>query len=203
MKRVFIVVIGCALFGCEDSSEIKAIKDHLQTYDNSKLDLEVKIKSLEEDGFIIAKDSIAIIDSIIFRLALIEKAELESSIAKYNEEIKQNNEDLEIKRRYESPDVYRIYKNGNDKINKLNQGVIEAFQERIDKINSGLYYDLTSEIQEYYKIRSRFDSIPEMVLAVKYKCKYEFRNPLLNGIKQETINTFVLDTLRIKVLGRL
>lgn len=203
MKRILFVVIAFALFGCKDSSEVMAIKDYLQTYDNSKLDLEVKIKSIEEDGLIIAKDSIAIIDSIVFRLALIERAKLENSIAKEKEKIEMDSEALAIKRRYESPEVYRIYKNGNDKTNKLHQAFIEFCQEGIDKINSGLYYDLTSEIKEYYKIRSRFDSIPEIVLAVKYKCKYEFKNPLLNGIKQETTNTFVLDTLRNKVLMKL
>lgn len=202
LNTISSILLFVLTTSCKDSREELAIKNYVQDFGKTKLELNIKILEKNEIGLITSKDSIRIIDSIIQSLALRKKYEIEREISRIQAENKESLSELERRKRYESPVIFKIYKDANEKIGKLNDSYIRILNEDIDKINSGLYYDLSKEIKDNYKVRDSYQTNPGMILGIIIKCKYSFRNPLLNGITQENSEVFILDTLRSKVLHK-
>ena len=129
LNTISSILLFVLTTSCKDSREELAIKNYVQDFGKTKLELNIKILEKNEIGLITSKDSIRIIDSIIQSLALRKKYEIEREISRIQAENKESLSELERRKRYESPVIFKIYKDANEKIGKLNDSYIRILND--------------------------------------------------------------------------
>lgn len=192
-----IIAIAFLLYSCSEQPEEKAIKSYIQKLgDNTTINLDVKILELEKIQSISGSDSLRYFDSILVATipVLIRKAQGDSL------DYLSGVEERKIKLKYETnPQIREIYQ----KFLKTFQGMLDSTTNQLKKIREGEIDNINENTIALTKARKHYESRAGKILALKYRCKYKFKNPLLGGVEQETTRYFIIDTLNLKVLKSL
>lgn len=190
---ILIIALG-SLLGCSENAEDLAIKDYVQMMGKSKLQLDVKIVKNEQVGEVLARDSIAFIDSMLFNAAQKLKLDYQSDEVNLLSRIEYQS----VKLKYAN--TAKEYGMAKATIDTM-KGMIWKMDSVIAKIDSGKYDIMNNETKLLSSARSVYSRNPDHALAFKYRCKYSLISPTLGGVRQELDRVFVLDTLRRKVLA--
>lgn len=174
---------------CKKNPVEQAIIDYKQTIGTTKLDLKMKILSLENVGSVTSNDSAKILEQALYS-GIKNDSEIKNltidSISTgikeniiwlddYIAELDSNIKALEANGKTQTTD-YFFYKR------KLKENIEDADKTKatyatLDSLNT---------------IIKKYQAEPDKVIATKWKCKYSFINPLLNNTLVETVTTFVV-----------
>jgi len=194
IKNIIALLLIVILNSCGEKPEEKAIKDFIQTSGKSKLDLDVKlIENLAVEP-IKSIDSVKYIDSVLVSLGKSIRRREEISMIDTKNKIEMK----KIELKYASDaHLKELIRQGIASY----QNVLDVQNHMIQQIDSGKYENLNTQTSLLSKQKAKYELSPEKVLALKYQCKYKFKNPLLNGIEEETTKYFIVDTLKTRVIG--
>ncbi len=196
MKSIcYLLCVALFLVSCSESLEEKAIKSFVQRVDDkTSLDLAVKIVELNAIEPIMGSDSLKLIDSVIEATIkkLIEKNRLDSIRQHFDIE------EVKIELKYESDKRMRELITNQL---KSNQDILDLTTKILANLraknisNTNTYTRALSKLKEHYTLNQN------KPLVLRYNCKYTFKNPALGGVEQETTKTFIMDTLKTKVIS--
>ncbi len=198
MRMFWFPVFATLLLGsCAESSEETAIKEDIQRVDEkTSLNLDVKLIELVEMPPITGNDSLRFMDSLIAETIekLIRKHRKDSIEAVY--ELRQ----AELELKYET----------NKSIRQLHTDMVKLKRFSLNLNNNILAHlrvgDISNHSDEANALlirRSKYLKMQGRPLALRFTCKYRFNNPLIGGVEQVTSKTFILDTLKTRVLSSL
>jgi len=178
-KSMYLILTVLLLASCE-SKQAKIIKDYEQKIDeNTVIDLNLKVKELDQIGLAFAKDSfdhyVVLTDSLADIIKWEYKSKLDNNQFDYNLE--------EIKYKYETdPTMKKLIKEIMDAI----QDGIEIEKRVLSKIENKDYRKITDEMDALLDKRDQFIN-QDSVIGNIWECKYSILNPMLNNAKQ-TLN---------------
>lgn len=192
MKKILIILTSLTLASCGQSKEEKLISDYVQTFGDSKIDANFKMKNLEKQNDITAKDSLVILKSYF-------EEKKNDKISQFQETIDYNKERLEEK----TKDLAE----SNPSFTSINELYQEYIDDAISEIkrnekNIELYQgDCKGTFLEPILIKiSDYEKKGDKVLYTKYKASYSINNPMLNNTKQEFEREFYINSDKTEVI---
>jgi hypothetical protein len=192
MKKLLPICAFAFLVSCGDSNEDKIIKDYVQTLGKAKLSLDVKILENLEIDPIVSSDSIKHIDSLLQEIGATTRRNDTRKVSLVETKINF----LEIDRRLEkSSEIRKLI----DTQIEAQKNLLNVYNSSIKEIEAGNYENLNEETRVLAEKKKKYLLAPNKTLALKYRCKYKFKNPSMNGIETEVSKIFVIDTLKTKV----
>lgn len=172
--------------GCTDpvTSEVsKVVSDHEQTMGNSKIDLNLKVQSVEFVKDYYAKDSLEIIEKYL-------KEKKEEKLISLNQQLDEgisDSADLVEKinsAKFES--VKKIYKDGLEKRTEY----LQLTRKAINSYNTNFEGTI---LESTYKNIQALKENPEEKLYTIYKVTYKINNPMLNNVEQEITKYYLIE----------
>lgn len=195
MKRITLLLASLLLISCGDSKEEIAIKNYIEDFKGSKIDLNTDIKDIEEIEPYRAKDQIAELDKEIENEALLYKTENE---LKHIERIYELNS-LESKIKYEeNEDLKNIYKQEYD----LYKSTVEGDSAFFKRIENKDYTNINTEINNMIAYKDKLQKNPDSIIYQKRKVTYSINNPMLNNATQTHTKIFYLNNEGTEVIKR-
>lgn len=193
MKRKLVYfLLVCLFIGCA-SKEEGAIADYIQRKDNVKTDLGFKTISSKELGNITAKDSLDILEK---ELAENRKLDLENLYKKKENDEYRLSEEKRFARNNQPYHDQMTKKYWEDAIKEKENILSET--ERLIKLYETDCIGTRLE-PVVYQIQ-KYKELGEKLLAVRVECTYSIINPLLNNVRQEITETFILTPNLEKVI---
>lgn len=192
MKKILFILTALTLASCGQSKEEKLISDYVQTFGDSKIDANFKMKSLEKQNDITAKDSLVILKSYF-------EEKKNDKISQFQETIDYNKERLEEK----TKDLAESNPSFTS-INELYQKSIDDAKSEIERNekNIELYQgDCKGTFLEPVLMKiADYEKQGDKVLYTKYKASYSINNPMLNNTKQEFEREFYINSDKTRVV---
>ncbi|HEX9827399.1 MAG TPA: hypothetical protein VGA80_12450 [Flavobacteriaceae bacterium] len=192
MKKILIIVTALTLASCGQSKEEKLISDYVQTFGDSKIDANFKMKNLEKLNDITAKDSLEILKSYF-------EEKKNNKISQFQESIDSNKERLDK------------YTKDLAETNPNNTSIVELYQKYIDEAKSEI--ERNEKNIELYQTDCKgtflepvliaitdYEKQGDKVLYTKYKASYSVNNPMLNNTKQEFEREFYINADKTNVV---
>lgn len=164
MKNLILLFIICIAVSCKPTGIEKLISDYEQTMGNTKIDLNLKINKLEKTGEITASDSAKLIINELTETVDPNRISIIEKM-KFKNELERSNKWIEV--------MDSMFRNG---------------------IGWEDWMKIKSKIIQLQKLEATYiTQDPKAALAYNYKCTYTIKNPILNGIKQEITNTYIVN----------
>lgn len=182
----------CLFIGCA-SKEEGAIADYIQHKDNVETDLGFKTISSKGLGNITAKDSLDILEK---EFAENRKLDLENLYKKKENDEYRLSEEKRFARNNQPYHDQMTKKYWEDAIKEKENILTET--ERLIKLYETDCIGTRLE-QDVYQIY-RYKELGAKLLAVRVECTYSIINPLLNNVRQEITETFILTPNLEKVI---
>lgn len=180
-----IILIIAFTMACTDpiKKEVsKVVSEHEQTIGNSKIDLNLNIKSVEKANDFFAKDSLEILSKYL-------NEKKEEKLKNLNESLKSSIEDSARIANKINKEKYEILKDGYKKDLEFRIELIEQSREFITLYNTdfkGTFLEST------YKSIKKYEQKPDEKLYSTYKVVYTINNPMLNNALQEITNFYLI-----------
>jgi len=197
------ILISLLLGSCNSDSKYKAIDElvsnHEQTYENSKIDLNFKVNTIEQVKDFLASDSAKILELEL-------KLSVSSKIEEYKDRIKRNQDYIEHCN--SMIDKFKSAQYGdNSKYTAVFKNKLNDTKEQLTQNEQMLkIYQTTLEGTELETIKDRiacYKSRPNEILFKIFKINYTINNPTLNMVKQTTTKYYFIKDYSSKSTDKL
>jgi hypothetical protein len=187
INHFFVIVSFFSLISCKPNPTEQAILDYSQTLGNSKLDLKMKILSIEKVGEMIASDSAKLVKESFYSGLSDEdkKISIDTILVKADYNIK--GWERYIVELDSAVKAMELKKMTDDLEYTFKKSRILKYTEDVNNFKKA--YKSGDSINTLLK---KYNDNPNRVIGIKYKCTYTIQNPMLNNALQEITKTFVL-----------
>ncbi len=190
MKRILtktslIFIFTLLTISCKNSDIERLIIDYEEILNGVKTDLSIKIISLEMIGTVSNSDSLNYYFGQYknsFDDSIVKKMTPDSLINRFIICLKTFN------------DLNKSYKESMNKEKSVD----------MKKFYLKLIYDVDKMLIDdsvKLKVLKRYSNNSDSIIGNKFRCKYSFKNPLLNNVKQEIEKIYVISTNDKMILG--
>jgi hypothetical protein len=207
--KLFIISLSVATFlaSCSNSKEKNLIADFEQTIEDTKIDLNLKVISIEKKGDVFAKDSLEILKDYFEKEKQKKITFIEETIQEYKiqidslvQNISEYEEIIELAKFSKQFDL-RYYSNKLDSDKEVLKFANENLAIYLEAIES---YRTTCEgtfLEPTFKSIKMFEKNPDSLLFSKHLVTYSIINPIPNNAKQEITKIYHINESKTKVVG--
>lgn len=203
--KLFIISLSVATFlaSCSNSKEKNLIADYEQTIEDTKIDLNLKVISIEKKGDVFAKDSLEILKDYFEKEKQKKITFIEETIQEYKiqidslvQNISEYEEIIELAKFSKQLD-FRYYSNKLDydkeELKFANEN-LAIYLEAIESYRSTF-------LESTFKSINMFEKNPDSLLFSKHLVTYSIINPMLNNAKQEITKIYHINESKTKIVG--